>query len=206
MDLADVPQLPGVWDLGKPGQGVHVWTFGRRAKQVNQQVGVSPGEGGQEEEAPASHWGAGWGEVPLKPSEASTHLEPQACPIILSWELDVHRIGDESRAGPSLRENGLQGKWSRLELEKQHTIRSISLPVSIISQALSLSCSFPNSFISPFLNPDHSHLLAFFLYMGALFSFVGEFFYVVGNMTTVSSRLITSLVRSMEDKTSLLLF
>lgn len=58
MDLADVPQLPGVWELGKPGQVVHVWTFGRRAKQLNQKVGVNPGEGGQEEEAPASHWGA----------------------------------------------------------------------------------------------------------------------------------------------------
>lgn len=82
----------------------------------------------------------------------------------------MHRIGDESRAGPNLRENGLQGKWSRLELEHQHTIRSISLPVSIISQALSLppflTLSFP---------PSESRSLpslGFFLYMGASFSFV----------------------------------
>lgn len=65
---------------------------------MNQQVGVSPGEGGQEEEAPASHWAGGGG--PLKPSEASTLLEPRACPIILSWELDVHRTGNESREAP----------------------------------------------------------------------------------------------------------
>lgn len=53
-----MPKLPGVWELGKPGEA---WTFGRRAKQVNQQVGVSPGVGGQEEEAPATHCAGGLG-------------------------------------------------------------------------------------------------------------------------------------------------
>lgn len=135
MDLADMPQLLGVWGLEKPGQVVHVWTFGRRAKQVNQQVKVSPGEGGQEEEeAPASHWGGG---VSLKPSEASTHLEPWACPIILSWELDVHRIGNENREAPISEKMGCRASGQGWSLSTS-TPYGLFLSLSLSSLKLSL--------------------------------------------------------------------
>lgn len=73
--------------MGNPGDVVHVWTSGSRAKQVNHQARVSPRKGGQEKEAAASLLG-----ILPKLSEASTNLEPQAYPVSLSQELDLHKL------------------------------------------------------------------------------------------------------------------
>lgn len=72
-------------EQGNLGEEVHVWASGGRAKQVNQQAGLSPGDGGQEKEAPAAHLG-----VPLKPSEAPANSKPQSCQVSHSQELDLH--------------------------------------------------------------------------------------------------------------------
>lgn len=103
MDLADVPWLPGSKSWGSLGR---LSMFGHLAGgRAGEPASRGRPWGGRPGRGIASHLG-----ILPKPSEASTHLEGQACPISLPWELDVHRISDESRAGPNLGENGLQGK------------------------------------------------------------------------------------------------
>ena len=68
------------------------------------------------------------------------------------------------------------------------------LCLRLYHSSTSLSSSFPNSFISSLLPPYHSHLLALFSISGPHSLLKSFFFYVVGNMNTVPSRLITSLV------------
>ena len=149
--MADVPQMPGVQGIGESWAAspcLSIWQEGKAGEPASrgQAWGGRPGERGTSL-APGV----------LKPPGASIHLEPQTRPISLSWGLDLHRISDESRTGPNLGENGLQGKQSRLELEHQPTIWSLSLAfsvavsvsVSIIPQPLCLppflTLSFPPS-------------------------------------------------------------
>lgn len=67
--------------LGGPWAGGLCWVPSGKAKQANQQQGVSPGEGCPEKETPPH--------TRRKPSEASTN---QACPISLSWGLVLHKL------------------------------------------------------------------------------------------------------------------